>query len=691
MTSSTERAARIRVAAVAAGAGMLLGVLCWVGADRYTAHGWSATWYQFVDGEREEITRTTEHRVSFPNVHRPLARIVQGWPHERLAIPTTLPVIDVMLRAVITVPESGPRHLAVESDGTPEVFVDGSPLTDAPLSSGRHRVRIHWRSRPGPHPRRGPRQHGPTHFTLLWGTGTPVSAVPASALVPARGRWPGSRVATAWGMGLGTLLFAAWLFFALRPLGSEVRRRRLAALLTGALVLLGTGYRAFDYDVMPEFRENADELFATWNGWSLLEDGTTRGWSLWAGSYGTRVRHQTIEFFGERRNVIEPYFEHPPLLHLLVGAAAHAGGAEHWSHARLRHTRLVPIALSALAMVLLVLVGRRLSPRGPAPYLAGLLYGAMPTIALQTRVIKEEALVVVLGLGMIWFFLRWRDDGKQTRDLVLAAVCAGLAPLAKVPAVVWIPALVMLVAAERGERRRAWIAAGVAFATASLLLVYAAAIDWNVFLFTQARQAGRWSHFNIFTRFFDTPLINHNAVGRGFSLFLWVASAAHLFGRGRRDAAVLGVPLVTYLAAIGVGSASWTYGWYMVPVYPLLCLGAGGFLATLFRRPTLLAGFLFVVLLVMYSLTLAFSPDWFRHADHHGLVRRAVMLTVGLMLAPYALVQVWKDHLGLRRLAQVTTAVGLLAFTAVSARFVMQYDRTYEAYEDFDRDTGFHD
>ncbi|MEZ4251491.1 MAG: hypothetical protein R3B99_25035 [Polyangiales bacterium] len=110
-------------------------------------------------------------------------------------------------------------------------------------------------------------------------------------------------------------------------LASLDRRRRgrwLGRLALVGLVALGLGVRLYDYDVMPDFRENGDELFATWNGWSLLESGETRGWSLWANVYRSRVEHSRLEYFGMDWNIISPTSS-TRRSHLLVGAAAPRG------------------------------------------------------------------------------------------------------------------------------------------------------------------------------------------------------------------------------------------------------------------------------------------------------------------------------------------------------------------------------
>ena len=125
MVPPTEPPRRLRVAAAAAALGVVVALVLWGFADARLSHGWSARWYAPVDGMREEITRTTEHRVRFPNVHRPLSRYIQGWPFDRFARPTGLPAIDAELRAVITVPDTSRGFLVADAAESTELYVDG--------------------------------------------------------------------------------------------------------------------------------------------------------------------------------------------------------------------------------------------------------------------------------------------------------------------------------------------------------------------------------------------------------------------------------------------------------------------------------------------------------------------------------------------------------------------------------------
>ena len=522
-----------------------------------------------------------------------------------------------------------------------------------------------------------------------------IEDVPRGALTPGDGPWPATRIAL-WLLGLLLLAGAASLVFLAERDGARHRRVHLRVLATLALVLLAVAFRGFDYDVSPDPRDNEDELFAMWNGHSLLHDGVSRGWTLWPHLYverGPEVGVVTAEHYVYRPfHVVSPYFEHPPLLHLLVGAAGSLGGAD--DHLEMKHAfgRLVPVAMSGLVVWLILAIGRRLDPGSPAPYFGALLWSMLPWIALQTRTIKEEVLVTPLALGMVLAFLHYRDHPERARDpgaaaaqrwLVLAASLAAAAVLTKVTGFALCVALGVLVA-RVGRARDVGVVALAASIGVALLLAYGAALGWDAFVYAQETQSGRPVHFNIFLRFFDDPQINHSVIGRGWLLFLWLAAMGSFFGRHRANTAVLVVPLFAYMGAIGLGSGTWSYGWYMTPLLPFLCLAAGRFLADLWREPELGRGAIFVLTLVLYSLNFAtseayfFSPD----TDVHD-ARRLLTLVLLALLAPFGLAQAF----GWRSPARVALIGGLVAVLVVSGAFVGGYD--IAPHRDFDHNRGF--
>lgn len=657
----------------------------------YLSHGWAAAWHvQYPlpfgtshaspgarpprNGARLLLARTFEHRVEIPNEERPLARYVQHWNFERDGVPDALPHLDVDLEGWLSVDE--PIPVRIDADPPATLTVDGRPGSAEPLARGPHRVVIHWRGTLDRH----------VHLTLLWGTGEGVEPVPSSAVSPPRGAGRGL-AAWSWGIGgLVTLLLCALAFWiASSPSPNRARRVLVAACF--AVMAFGMFLRSWDHDVMPDFRENDDELFAEWDGYSLLADGTPRGWSMWANEYGPAIAREQFAYF--RRPpfvVITPYFEHPPLLHVMAGAVAKLCGTHDWPHARLSETRVVPIALQGVTMLLLLAVARRFSPRGPAAFFAMLLYALIPFIALQGRVIKEEALLTPMLLGGVLSFLVWRDGGRKRRWLILSAALMAACTLAKLTGAACSVALVVLVVRERRPRDVALVVA-VTIAVLAVMAAYVMKVDLAEWWFATKHQAtGRAAHFNIFLRWLDDPLVNHNLVGRGWLLFLWLAAAIALTRMPRPNALVLVVPWLGYLIAISVSSGNWTFGWYAMPWYPLLCIAAGEMLARLWDEPDPLGGVLFGVLLVMYSLNFQVDPRWVM--AHGSDLRPAVAAAILLLVGPFFLGVMWPGGLS-RQVARAAIVLGLAAFAWCATSFVVDYDVNYVVYRNFDREVFF--
>ncbi|MAQ17555.1 MAG: hypothetical protein CMN30_22505 [Sandaracinus sp.] len=651
-----------------------------LGADLYLRQGLEARWSAELDDGWVGVVRTVEHRPSFPNEHRALSRIVQDLDFEATGVPDALfPFRAVLLGRITT---GGGVLSADVASGDLEIEIDGEALgSEADLPPGEHDLVARWS---GDFRR-------PTK--LVWTLdGIPLEA---SAFVPPDDAPTHDRTFLWVGLLLALLAFAAASRAASHATG-VLATRRWSAIALVLVVGVGVGLRLADYSVMPEFMENDDYLFATWNGWSLLEDGTSRGWSLWYTRYGNRVEHESVPYFstqGGGWHVVSPYFEHPPGMHLLVGLAAHLGGAEHYTHARLAHTRLVPIALAALTMVLMFLLAREADLRPAAALLGCALWATIPFIAIQSRVIKEEALLTPMALFGFWAYLRWRRT-ESLRWLVAGAFVLGLATFVKIPGAMFMPPLFLLLFAERAWRASA-IALAAALAGVAVLLVYAAAVDWDLFWFVTGHQAtGRPSHWNLFARFFSAGLINFNHVGHPHLLFLWIAfgmGAMSLPARqGTRPTAVLVVPPLVYLGAMGISSGNWTFGWYILPVLPFLCLGAGQFLLDAFEEPDALRGLLVVGLLVMYGLNFFFDPTWLKQPEAWRPMRVATTLFFSVTYLPFLLVYLSRERRDGWTLAARASLGLLLAVHLVSSTyFVTHYEGIYETHQNIDHDEYF--
>lgn len=632
----------------------------------YLSHGVGVVWRH----RTTTITETTEHRPQFPTPHRPISRVMGWWDFGKWGVPATLPPLDALVSAWVEVPQPG-RIFVIESSQRVAVRIDTRPYTGGLVPAGRHLLEVSWTG-----------ALGQANLALDWKrkpTGY-LDSIPTLALQPVTDSSAGQRAAV-WVVALVLSGLFSILTAVAAAGGARARRAGTAAFLL-ALFITAAGVRLWDYDVVPEFRENGDELFATWNGWQLLHDGGTVGWSLWAGIYGSRVQHSKLSYFGLDWDIVRPYLEHPPLTHLLVGAAAHAGGAQQYTHARSRHTRLVPIALSLVSLALVFAIGRRLWPSGAAAYLAAIFYATLPIVAMHGRVIKEEAGAVPLVLLATWALLRWRQSRRSTLLLVLAGLAAGLAGFAKLPALAFVPGLALWLF-PRSTRRELGVFLVAAVIGASTVLLYAAYVDWSLFWFTSRIQGTvRPVHPNIFMRYFVNALINMNLVGQGWLVFLWFCFAAETMARRvGDDRGVVVIPALFYLVGVAISAGNWTYGWYWLPLFPMLCLCAGSVMARLAAEPDLPRALMLLALPVGYGLNFVWSLDDLQ--DSGALARTLALVLCATVLAVFGSAQVWPSG-PTRRLARGLVWVLLATFVVLNVQFMLRYDILLVSHHAFD-------
>ena len=136
--------------------------------------------------------------------------------------------------------------------------------------------------------------------------------------------------------------------------------------------------------------------------------------------------------------------------------------------------------------------------------------------------------------------------------------------------------------------------------------------------------------------------------------------------------------------AIAISSGSWTFGWYLMPIYPFLCLGAGRYLADLWREPDLARGTLLVALPLMYSMNLVFPVDYMKAPENWGIIRTEVTVFLVGLVAPFALAQAFRIGTT-RALARATTALAIALLAGLGIHFVVRYDVLSESHENFDR------
>lgn len=664
-TTRANKALALPILLGTAALGLLLATLF---ADRHLAHGVRA---RFLTRDDVVIATTLEHRTTFPNGRRFTSRVVEGWDRTRAPTPADPLWFVVEITGVLDVPEGAPRTLTTNIVATtPPIAISIDGHTSERLTPGRHRVRIRFSAR----------TNGIQGLELFWND---ASSEPTT--IPS----------TAWHVPGGAPMLprvALWAFalLAFASVGHAFRRAfvgpRDTALLSliaiVAIGMLGLGLRAYDYDVVPGWDENNDEMYTAWDGIELLASGTTRGWSLFETHYPARVSRERFGHFGRPYTVISPAFEHPPLMHLLAGITERAFGTTRYQDARLSHARIPSILLYIPTVILLFLLARRLVPEGCAAHIACLVHAVQPTIALSSRTAKEEVLLTPIVLGAVLLFTRY-ETTKRTRDAFFVGLVVGIGILAKLPAAFFAVALVVLVFRFGGLRPALFTSIGVAIGI-GVLLLFAACVDWEVFwAATRVQSSIRATHWNLFPRYFTDAFINRIEIGQGHLLFLWIAYFVAIRGPdGSIDLRGV-VPPLTYLGMLAVTAGEFNYGWYLLPVYPFLCIYAGRFIRDAILKPNLAHGLVMIGLLLMYSCNYVVDAGYGRSEAGWAVTRRLVPTTFYGLFVPLLIATALPRPLT-KSIARTSMALCLAGFVLFSTYTIIAFERIRDTHGSFD-------
>lgn len=186
------------------------------------------------------------------------------------------------------------------------------------------------------------------------------------------------------------------------------------------------------------------------------------------------------------------YFDHPPLHFWLVGSWARL-----WNNESLWLLRLPFVALAAISSWLIFMLTRRLFGASAGLW-ALVLFNVAPVfgVAHGTLVLPDGPLLTAsLGVAVVLARIVIDDDGSpQLGRWALAGVLAGLALLAKYHGVLLLAGVLVFLLTTRHRRWLAtpgpWLAAGIAAAMFSPVIVWNWQHDWASFAFQAGRSEG---------------------------------------------------------------------------------------------------------------------------------------------------------------------------------------------------------
>ncbi|MBI1800838.1 MAG: glycosyltransferase family 39 protein [Chloroflexi bacterium] len=222
------------------------------------------------------------------------------------------------------------------------------------------------------------------------------------------------------------------------------------------------------------------------------------GYSFWTrGVYGS-------ELFADFAGMGQHYYLFQPTFSLLLGLAGRLWGLG------LFQIRIVPVMLGGLTLCLTYRVALRQAQDAARGEAAGVIAACLlllwrwgvstPTLASGiplldiSRIARYDTLVPVWGLSA-WLMLSHAQQHGQGRHFFLAGLFAGLAGMAHLYGLFWVPALAIILFADSGwsllkQRTIYALAAGAVVAWVPWLLFIAA--GWDDFVLQTSQYANRF-------------------------------------------------------------------------------------------------------------------------------------------------------------------------------------------------------
>ena len=344
--------------------------------------------------------------------------------------------------------------------------------------------------------------------------------------------------------------------------------------LVVAIFLVGLTLRVHHLGTFPEPNRTADEYAWTWSGMTLLGEGVPRAWS-WLPGYSDFNQHT---WHGNEYRLVRPWFDHPPLFGLYVGAWMRAAGVRDIWAVELGTARAAMLPLYAATFFLFFAIARRYGGEEQA-LLALAFFAAAPTAVWNGRLVMAEQMMLPVALAGWWALLRFTES-RRRGWLVAVAVAAALLPLVKAAAL-GLALFLFTIAVLRKER--ALVVAVCAGATVGLAVwaLYGAHYDWKLFREIQRLQSTRFTDFGGFAALVFNPRV----VEKGFGYLPFILGFMTLLSdlRDGRHAEV-GLFGAIYAAAIAFFLPWNMYGWYLMPLYPVMAFGLASFAVRAWRQ-----------------------------------------------------------------------------------------------------------
>lgn len=400
------------------------------------------------------------------------------------------------------------------------------------------------------------------------------------------------------------------------------------------LLIFSLFLKLHNYTVYPQRGATSDEYTYTFLGLSLFQSGVPVSWSFFPYPHRSDITIGGILF-----PLVYPYFDHPPLAGLVVGAWSMLWGQNTFNAVQLSTIRIVPIFFSTVSALFVFLLAQKLFDTQTA-WWALTIYVTAPVFVISSRVVVAENLLTPVMLAAVYLYSVFQRK-KTVLYSVFLAILAGFGFLMKESGIVLWLYLAYMFIRDRTKLNFFSVFSAIFALFVAAYTTYGFLYDRDLFLkilFLQsARQVGPQTLWYILS----TPIIINKVYQDGWYYF---GMFCLLWSFGKTKYAILTPLAFTYLLYLLTSlTREGQSGWYLIPLFPFMAMASAQTIREALKAKSWFI-LVFVLFIGMFMVQQIFEPNF-------GLVPMQFRFLTGILVVPLVLAFLakkgtWVDKVG---------------------------------------------
>lgn len=355
----------------------------------------------------------------------------------------------------------------------------------------------------------------------------------------------------------------------------------LFVFILGLITILGNQYREKNYAQIPLPGETADEYSFGWLGLSLIKDHYPIAWSGIEGYKNYDYQKINVDSIFDKNpdlkpfSINKPWFDHPPLMGLIVGGYAYLKGARNFVDTSVILLRRPMLKIAIINTILIFFLASLLFNKWIG-LISSFLYSFIPSIVISSRLAVAENGYIPLYLTSLIFIILYLKK-KDFKYWIYGCIVSSFAVLFKLSALA-IPLTLFITALTiKGKDRKKLIFFSILSAILPLFLftIYGAIFDISTFINILKSNTGRFygSSSEVFYSLVNSSKITTRFYTDGWILAGWISIfILSFFDKEKSQGIKLIVRSIFSNIIIFMLLGSESYGWYRFVFYPFLVM-----------------------------------------------------------------------------------------------------------------------